>query len=673
MANDVLGSAAIETTVDLDGLDKGIDNAEKKAKGGFAKIGDVIKGALSIGVAAGAGLLAGGIAALAGGVSDAREAAKVMAQTQATITSTGGAAGKSAKEIADYAASLSAASGNSLFGDDQIQNAQNLLLTFTNIKGAAFDAATSIATDMAQALGTEPQAQAMALGKALNDPIAGVAALGRVGVTFNDQQKEQIKTMQEAGDMAGAQGVILAELNKEFGGSAKAAADADGGMAQLNDRWGEMMETLGGMVLPILNQVVAFLNTSVMPAIESMASAFGDTGGGASQLAATWNTLYNEVLLPVFTQLQAWFSVAIPAAIATLTTYWNTVLLPILSALYALWQSQIQPALTELAGWFMDRLPGAIATLVGLWNGTLLPAIQAVAAFIADPVIPLIGQLVAWLRENLPLAIQAASDFFTNVLLPALNAIWAFINDPLIPILSVIAEWIGRTLPPLIQSLASFFTNTLLPALNAIWAFISNNVIPILTALANVAIALVKKEIELLAALWTNVLMPAFKDIGDFITGTIVPAITTLANTIGTILRPAIDGMSGPLSGIAKWFGDIGNAVKDVITFLGELADAISSIDIPSWLQGHSPPPLADWFSYIADSADRVTSSLPSFSGMGISGVAPSAPTASTAASGSVEVSLNDSGLGWLRNLIQVETTGIMNDSARSASSRRLT
>jgi hypothetical protein len=67
-----------------------------------------------------------------------------------------------------------------------------------------------------------------------------------VGVSFTDQQKEQIKTMQEAGDMAGAQGVILAELNKEFGGSALAAAQADGGMAQLSDSMGSWRKASAG-------------------------------------------------------------------------------------------------------------------------------------------------------------------------------------------------------------------------------------------------------------------------------------------------------------------------------------------------------------------------------------------------------------------------------------------
>jgi hypothetical protein len=74
-------------------------------------------------------------------------------------------------------------------------------------------------------LGTDLKGSAVQLGKALNDPIAGVGALSRVGVTFTETQKDMIKTMVEAGNVAGAQTLILDELGKEFGGSAKALAD----------------------------------------------------------------------------------------------------------------------------------------------------------------------------------------------------------------------------------------------------------------------------------------------------------------------------------------------------------------------------------------------------------------------------------------------------------------
>ena len=67
------------------------------------------------------------------------------------------------------------------------------------------------------------------MGKALNDPVANLSALSRSGIQFSDEQKAVIKSMAETGRLAEAQTLILDELNRQYGGSAEAAAKADGG------------------------------------------------------------------------------------------------------------------------------------------------------------------------------------------------------------------------------------------------------------------------------------------------------------------------------------------------------------------------------------------------------------------------------------------------------------
>jgi hypothetical protein len=179
----------------------------------------------------------------------ARQQQDVEAQLAAVIKSTGGAAGLSAEQIKGMAKELQ---GVTNFSDDAILSGQNLLLTFTNIGEDVFPRATETMLDMATALGTDAKSGAIQLGKALNDPTEGISALTRVGVTFTEQQKEQIKAMQEAGDMAGAQTVILDELQKEFGGSARALADpAD----QLKNAFVDFKEVVGGAVLPLVEQL----------------------------------------------------------------------------------------------------------------------------------------------------------------------------------------------------------------------------------------------------------------------------------------------------------------------------------------------------------------------------------------------------------------------------------
>jgi hypothetical protein len=229
-------------------FERGFDRAHKKVSG-FQKVTGRLGGALA-GAFAGGAVLAG----IKSFTDAARESQLVAAQTNAVLASTKGAAGISAKGFADLASQISKTVA---VDDELIQSGENILATFTNIKGDVFKGATAAAVDMAAAMnGGEVSAEGLKsaniqLGKALNDPIKGISALTRVGVTFTQGQKDQIAAMVKAGDTAGAQKLILAELSKEFGGSAAAAATSG---KKLSVAWGNAQEVLGGLLLPAIEK-----------------------------------------------------------------------------------------------------------------------------------------------------------------------------------------------------------------------------------------------------------------------------------------------------------------------------------------------------------------------------------------------------------------------------------
>jgi DNA-binding phage protein len=184
---------------------------------------------------------------------------KAVAQVAAGLKSTGGAVGFTLDELK---AKASALQKDTLFGDETIMtDLTSVMLTFTNITGKAFDGAQQAALDLSTRMGGDLKGAAVQLGKALNDPIQGVTALRRVGVSFTDSQLEQIKTLQESGDLYAAQTIILNEMNKEFEGSAKAAAAADGGVTQLANAWGDAKEELGKMLLEGLKPTIQALKS----------------------------------------------------------------------------------------------------------------------------------------------------------------------------------------------------------------------------------------------------------------------------------------------------------------------------------------------------------------------------------------------------------------------------
>lgn len=244
------------------------------------KAGGLLGGALGKAAAAAGGLFAAKQAFdfLGDAADAARESNKVSAQTEAVIRSTGGAAKLTAKQFGDLSTAISNKTG---IDDEAIQSAENLLATFTNVRNEAgkgndvFSQATEIMVDMGAAMGTEPKAAAIQLGKALNDPIKGITALSRVGVTFSEEQKTQIATMVEQGKTAEAQKVILAELRKEFGGSAAAQANASD---RLKVTLGNLQETLGAKLLPILDKASTFLADKLPGALDAAGRGLGALG-----------------------------------------------------------------------------------------------------------------------------------------------------------------------------------------------------------------------------------------------------------------------------------------------------------------------------------------------------------------------------------------------------------
>jgi len=230
--------------------------------------------------------LGAGIAFAKGAVAEARESQKVGALTAQVIKSTGGAAKVTAGQVGDLATALSNKTG---IDDETIQSGANMLLTFKNIRNEAgkgndiFNQSTAVLTDMATAMGTEPKQAAIQLGKALNDPVKGITALSRVGVTFTDQQKKTIKSLVAGGKTAEAQKIILKELGSEFGGAA-AASSTMGEKAGV--AFGNLKEQIGTALLPYLDKAEKLLVEKVIPAVSDFFQGMQDgTGKGGAFVA----------------------------------------------------------------------------------------------------------------------------------------------------------------------------------------------------------------------------------------------------------------------------------------------------------------------------------------------------------------------------------------------------
>jgi hypothetical protein len=250
-----IASINIKFSANLSEFSSGMQTAMReldKVGQQFQKIG----AGLTIGVTA--PILAFGVAS----VLAFDQSAQAIAQVEAALKSTGGAVGYNSEQLQKMASDLQSVT---TFDDDEIlKKATANLLTFSKITGTTFQDAQKAALDLATRLDGDLQSASIQVGKALNDPIKGVSALSKVGVSFSGSQKEMIKSMVNTNDLAGAQAIILKELQTEFGGSAEAAAKAGtGSFKQLANQLGDLSEEFGKIIVEALLPFVGWVKDIV--------------------------------------------------------------------------------------------------------------------------------------------------------------------------------------------------------------------------------------------------------------------------------------------------------------------------------------------------------------------------------------------------------------------------
>lgn len=373
------------------------DEASATIKGVENATGGMKAGLLAVGAAAGVAL--GAVAIFAKqSIDSANESAKAQAQLGAVLKSTGEAAGLSQQDLNDQSAALQRMT---TYSDEAVTSAQSLLLTFTNIKGGVFQQSIGTILDMSTALGQDLKSSSIQVGKALNDPINGITALSRVGVSFTQQQKDMITQLVNTGHTMDAQKVILAELNKEFGGSAVAAGKTFAGqMAILNNQFDEVKESVGRALIPVLQA----LGEKVLPLIVSFANWLSEMeqSGGIVKGIAT-----------IFGGFMQQFDAA-TGLVTLFTDAWNNVVF--------VFQNSLEPSLKKLWDALQPLQPflKAFAEVVGgalvIAFGALILLLQA-AAIVLVGILTVLTDIVTYIVKIFSGTINGLIELFSNLIL----------------------------------------------------------------------------------------------------------------------------------------------------------------------------------------------------------------------------------------------------------------
>lgn len=266
--------------------DKGIREAQASFGGigkSLAKLGGIIAAAFSV-------------TAITNFTKESLAAAEGVAVANARldqIAKSMGIFGEQTQAVSNRLKEYAEANEFALATDAEVIKAtQAKLLTFKELAntadeaGGSFDRATAAAIDLAAAGFGTAEGNAVQLGKALNDPIKGITALTRSGITFTEAEKEKIKALTRSGKILEAQNMVLAAIETQVGGTALATATASEKMKLAFDN---VRETVGAALLPVFNsfadallpfiefllpKLEAFLNDKLVPGLTRAADGF---------------------------------------------------------------------------------------------------------------------------------------------------------------------------------------------------------------------------------------------------------------------------------------------------------------------------------------------------------------------------------------------------------------
>ncbi|QOR55356.1 MAG: TP901 family tail tape measure protein [Phage 71_18] len=549
---------------------------------------------------AAAGILAGAFAAvqvadfLKDAVAEGREALKVQRETENVVKSTGGAAHVTAGHVDALSQKLSLMAG---VDDELVAHSENVLLTFTKVRNETgkgndiFDQATTAALNMSAALGTDLQGATLQLGKALNDPIKGITALSRAGVSFTAQQKEQIKTLVAHGKTLDAQKLILKEFNTEFGGAAAAAADP---MQKLGVVVKNLEETVGLALLPVINEAANVLGKYLPPALDLVVA--GIKAGAAA--IKPWIASFREEAIPVIKSLT-------PVAME-LAGFVQDHLKPILIGLGVTAALLVAPFASAVAGivlaythfqTFRDVVDGVVSFL----TGTVVPAVMVMVAGIRTQ----FGNLATWVRtnwdsisESVGHAIKAVQAVI-QVTVAAISAVWRVWGDNVMAVVKIAWDQVQNVVSTAVRIVRDII-QTVVALINGDWgkawkaisdvpAALLGYVINTVRNLLGIASQVIQGAVQSIRAVWSaewdlikKAAIAAATGLVNWLKG-LPGMILTAVGDLGSLLFDiGGDVVRGLADGIKHMAHRVIDAAKELASHLPKWVRSILGISSPS-------------------------------------------------------------------------------------------
>ncbi len=416
-----------------------VDRASRTLGSIGSKMGGLAGKATGLGAALGGALAVGGLVAFG------TESVRAFSEAQAAQTRLADAyarfpalAGGNIDALRDYNAEMAR---KTRFDDDAFASGQAVLAQFGLNENQLRDLSPLLA-DYAAKTGQDLPTAAGLIGRAM---MGNGRALKALGINFK-------ATGDKAKDLTTIQGLLAAKVG---GFASKDAKTAQGQLEILKNRFGEVKESIGGALLPVLTWLMNVIANQVMPIVESVGSKF-------SGIANAIGILFNGSKGSVDN-----FAVAMDNVFGG-----GGKLIPFFKGLgqrvkeLAAWiKGTGIPALKRLGNWLKDKVVAAAKEMWHMFEDNVLPKLKEFGGYIKDTVIPAVKDFGAWLVRYqgwlIPIAagigaIVASLKIYNVVMgiVRAATAAWAAIQTVLNVILT--ANPIGLIVLAIVGLIAMF-------------------------------------------------------------------------------------------------------------------------------------------------------------------------------------------------------------------------
>lgn len=337
----------------------------------------------------------------------------------------------------------------------------------------------------------------------------------------------------------------------------------------------DQQQKLGGVLLPIWNNFLSFLNTTAIPAFSSLVTWIGDNsemlGGLALAVGAAGAAFlimngavaaYNAISL-----LFKSYQIASAAATGGLTVaQWalNAAMsanpIGLIVTAIALLVGGIVYLATQTT--FFQDVWTNVTTAIGtawtwLWETVLQPVFTA------------IGEVFSWIYNNIIMPIVTGIMLYIGLWAAVIVWLWETVLSPVFQAIGAIFSWLWQTI---IQPIIDWISVGI-RLLGAVFQWLHANVIaPVFSAIG-----------QAFSWVWNNVISPVVKFISDAITnvGNVIRSVFGgIGDFIGAAFRGALAVIRGPINGI---IGLVNSAIRGLNSLKVTIPDWVPIVGGQTW------------------------------------------------------------------------------------------